>query len=62
MEAGLANTRAGAFEGDILAAMQGAVLRGGGDDAGNEFILGSGPRRRCAGPGRGGAIWIRGTR
>lgn len=35
--------RPGAFEGDILAAMQGAVLKGGGDYAGNEFILGSGP-------------------
>ena len=35
--------RPGAFEGDILAAMQGAVFRGGGDYAGNEFILGSGP-------------------
>lgn len=33
----------GAFEGDILAAMQGAVFKGGGDYAGNEFILGSGP-------------------
>ena len=43
MDAGLAETRAGAFEGDILAAMQGAVLKGGGDYAGNEFILGSGP-------------------
>ncbi len=43
MEAGLAATHAHAFEGDILAAMQGAVLRGGGDYAGNEFILGSGP-------------------
>jgi Xaa-Pro dipeptidase len=32
----------GAFEGDILAAMQGAVFKGGGDYAGNEFILGSG--------------------
>jgi Xaa-Pro dipeptidase len=32
----------GAFEGDILAAMQGAVLKGGGDYAGNEFIIGSG--------------------
>ena len=42
MNAGLAETRAGAFEGDILAAMQSAVLRGGGDYAGNEFILGSG--------------------
>ena len=35
--------RPGAFEGDILAAMQGAVFRGGGDYAGNEFIIGSGP-------------------
>ncbi|MBL9072705.1 MAG: aminopeptidase P family protein [Tabrizicola sp.] len=35
--------RPGAFEGDILAAMQGAVFKGGGDYAGNEFILGSGP-------------------
>ena len=43
LEAGLAETRPGAFEGDILAAMQGAVFRGGGDYAGNEFILGSGP-------------------
>lgn len=43
MEAGLAVTKAGAFEGDILAEMQGAVFRGGGDYAGNEFILGSGP-------------------
>ena len=33
----------GAFEGDILAAMQGAVFRGGGDDPGNEYIIGSGP-------------------
>ncbi len=32
----------GAFEGDILAAMHGAVFRGGGDDPGNEFIIGSG--------------------
>ncbi len=43
LDAALATTRAGAFEGDILAAMQGAVFRGGGDYAGNEFILGSGP-------------------
>src|SRR5688572_12924170 len=35
--------RPGAFEGDILAAMQGAVFRGGGDDPGNEYIIGSGP-------------------
>lgn len=33
---------AGAHEGDILAAMQAAVFRGGGDYPGNEFILGSG--------------------
>ncbi len=39
----LALARPGAFEGDILAAMQGAVFQGGGDYAGNEFIIGSGP-------------------
>ncbi len=38
----LDTTAAGADEGDILAAMQGAVFRGGGDYAGNEFIVGSG--------------------
>ena len=43
LDAALDVTRAGAFEGDILAAMQGAVFKGGGDYAGNEFILGSGP-------------------
>ncbi|MDA0998671.1 MAG: Xaa-Pro peptidase family protein [Proteobacteria bacterium] len=32
----------GVSEGDILAAMQGAVFKGGGDYAGNEFIIGSG--------------------
>lgn len=32
----------GMFEGDILAAMQGAVFRGGGDYPGNEYIIGSG--------------------
>jgi Xaa-Pro dipeptidase len=32
----------GADEGAILAAMQGAVFAGGGDYAGNEFIIGSG--------------------
>ena len=32
----------GVFEGDILAAMQGAIFRGGGDYPGNEFIIGSG--------------------
>jgi len=36
-------TQAGAFEGDILAGMQGAVFKGGGDYAGNEFVIGSGP-------------------
>jgi Xaa-Pro dipeptidase len=33
---------ANAFEGDILAAMQGAIFAGGGDYPGNEFIIGSG--------------------
>jgi Xaa-Pro dipeptidase len=32
----------GAFEGDIIAEMQGAVFRGGGDDPANEYIIGSG--------------------
>ena len=32
----------GAFEGDILAAMQGAVFKGDGDFPGNEVIIGSG--------------------
>jgi Xaa-Pro dipeptidase len=40
--AGLAEISAGAHEADILAAMQGAVLKGGGDYPGNEFIIGSG--------------------
>jgi len=35
-------THEGVFEGDILAAMQSAVFKGGGDYAGNEFIIGSG--------------------
>jgi Xaa-Pro dipeptidase len=43
LDQAIALARPGAFEGDILAAMQGAVFRGGGDYAGNEFILGSGP-------------------
>jgi len=33
----------GASEGDILAAMHGAVFRGDGDDPANEYIIGSGP-------------------
>ena len=41
LDAGLATIHPGAFEGDILAAMQGAVFKGGGDYAGNEFIIGS---------------------
>ncbi len=43
LEAALPLVRPGAFEGDILAAMQGAVFRGGGDYPGNEFVIGSGP-------------------
>lgn len=42
LDAGITTTHAGAFEGDILAAIQGAVFKGGGDDAGNGFIIGSG--------------------
>ncbi len=42
LDAGIAATHGGAFEGDILAAMQGAVFEGGGSYAGNEFIIGSG--------------------
>lgn len=34
----------GAFEGDVLAALQGAIYEGGGDPPGNEVIIGSGPR------------------
>jgi Xaa-Pro dipeptidase len=34
----------GAFEGDVLAALQGAIYEGGGDPSGNEVIIGSGPR------------------
>ena len=42
-QAALDHTGPGAFEGDILAAMQSAVFRGGGDDPANETIIGSGP-------------------
>lgn len=42
LDAALSETHAGAFEGDILAAMQAPVFQGGGEYAGNEFILGSG--------------------
>lgn len=34
----------GAFEGEILSALQGAIYEGGGDPPGNEVIIGSGPR------------------
>ncbi len=43
-EAGLAEIGPGAEEAAVLAAMQGAVLAGGGDYAGNEFVVGSGDR------------------
>jgi Xaa-Pro dipeptidase len=41
--AAVATARPGAFEGDILADMHGAIFRGDGDDPANEFIIGSGP-------------------
>lgn len=43
LDAALNLTGPGAFEGDILAAMQAAVFQGGGDDPANETIIGSGP-------------------
>lgn len=43
LDAAIELAEAGAFEGDILAAMQSAVFRGGGDDPANETIIGSGP-------------------
>jgi Xaa-Pro dipeptidase len=43
LDAAHATVRPGAFEGDVLAAMQGAVFAGGGDYPGNSFIIGSGP-------------------
>lgn len=43
LAAALALVRPGAFEGDILAALQGAVFRGDGDYPANEVIIGSGP-------------------
>ena len=42
LDAAIATTKAGAFEGDILAAMHNAIFSNGGDYAGNEFIIGSG--------------------
>ena len=43
LEAAVAATAPGAFEGDILAELQGAIYHGGGDDPANEQIIGSGP-------------------
>ena len=42
LKAAIRKTKAGADEGDILAAQQGAVFAGGGDYPANEFIIGSG--------------------
>ena len=39
LDAALISTKGGAFEGDILADMQGAVFRGGGDYTENEFMI-----------------------
>ena len=44
LEAMLAETRPGAFEGDIAAAGDAAILRGGGDPAPSGPVLGSGER------------------
>lgn len=41
LDAAIKETRSGAFEGDILAAMHAAIFSAGGDYAGNEFIIGS---------------------
>jgi Xaa-Pro dipeptidase len=41
LKAGIKKTRAGADEGDILAAQHSAIFSGGGDYPGNEFIIGS---------------------
>lgn len=42
-DAAIARTGPGVSEADILADMQDVILRGGGDYAGNELIIGSGP-------------------
>jgi Xaa-Pro dipeptidase len=42
LAAAVRKTKAGADEGDILAAQQGAIFAGGGDYPANEFIIGSG--------------------
>ena len=43
LDAAHALVAGGIDEGEILAAMHSAIYRGGGDDPGNEFIIGSGP-------------------
>ncbi len=43
LDAALETTTPGAYEGDIHAAMQGAILSMGGEPAGNETVIGSGP-------------------
>jgi Xaa-Pro dipeptidase len=43
LDAAVAATRPHAFEGDVLAELQAAIYRGGGDDPANEQIIGSGP-------------------
>ncbi|MEM8572416.1 MAG: Xaa-Pro peptidase family protein [Pseudomonadota bacterium] len=42
LDAAVSATSPGAFEGDILAELQGTIYRGGGDDPANEQIIGSG--------------------
>lgn len=42
LESGLDSIHPGAWEGDILAAMQGSIFKGDGDYPGNEFIIGAG--------------------
>jgi Xaa-Pro dipeptidase len=42
LKAAIKKTKAGADEGDILAAQQAAIFAGGGDYPANEFIIGSG--------------------
>lgn len=41
LDSAIAETRGGAFEGDILAGMHSAIFSMGGDYPGNEFIIGS---------------------
>ena len=55
LDAAIGQTRAGADEGVILAAMHGAIFRGGGDYPGNPFIIGSGPMRCSAATSRAAA-------